>query len=253
MKAKFFNTALLVSLLFGFTRFSTAQADLKTRNMKSQKVKAAYKKHWEGLRKNIASKGVSDQNFDFYIRVFKQEKKLEAWVKSSSTNNRYVLLRTYDVCASSGVLGPKRRQGDGQVPEGFYKIELLNPYCNYHLGMLVSYPNKSDIIKKTAPDAGNEIMIHGKCCTIGCIPMQDEPAEELYILCLEAMNRNRTVRCDIFPCRMSEQNMETIAKTNIPENKLFWKSIKPGYDFFELNHSLPKISITKKGEYLVTK
>ena len=44
------------------------------------------------------------------------------------------------------------------------------------------------------------------------IPMQDEPAEELYILCLEAMNRNRTVRCDIFPCRMSEQNMETLAK-----------------------------------------
>lgn len=247
MKSKFFNTTLLVSFLFSV---SFAQSKLKTLNMKSEKVQAAYKKHWPDIRKSMRLLDVADQDFDFYIRVFKQEKKLEAWVKNSNSK-QYVLLHTYDVCASSGVLGPKRRQGDGQVPEGFYKIQALNPYCNYHLGMLVSYPNSSDMIKKTATDAGGEIMIHGKCCTIGCIPMQDEPAEELYILALEAMNRNRQVHCDIFPCHMTPNKMNDLEKNESPGNAVFWKSIKPGYDFFELNHSLPKISVNKKGEYLI--
>ena len=56
-----------------------------------------------------------------FIRIFKAEKDLELWVKRGE---RFVLFKTYPICTFSGRLGPKRRQGDGQSPEGFYRAGL---------------------------------------------------------------------------------------------------------------------------------
>ena len=52
-----------------------------------------------------------------YIRIFKQEKRLELWRVRKGT---YALYRDFPIYHFSGGLGPKLREGDCQAPEGFY-------------------------------------------------------------------------------------------------------------------------------------
>src|SRR5215212_6726066 len=54
------------------------------------------------------------------IRTYKKEAELEVWKKARS--GRFVLLKTFLICRWSGQLGPKRKQGDRQTPEGFYAV-----------------------------------------------------------------------------------------------------------------------------------
>ena len=114
----------------------------------------------------------------------KQEKTLEVWVSSPPK-----LLKIYPILGTSGVLGPKLEEGDMQVPEGLYRIESLNPNSLYHLALRVNYPNPFDKAKgKTdgRETLGSDIMIHGKSCSIGCLAMGDETAEDLFVLAAEA-------------------------------------------------------------------
>jgi murein L,D-transpeptidase YafK len=89
------------------------------------------------------------------------------------------------VLAASGGPGPKLREGDGQVPEGLYGIELLNPNSAFHLSLRVNYPNAFDR-RRAAEDRrtrlGGDIMIHGDAVSIGCLAMGDEVAEDLFVL-----------------------------------------------------------------------
>ncbi|MEJ7677428.1 MAG: L,D-transpeptidase family protein [Segetibacter sp.] len=82
-----------------------------------------------------------------------------------------------------GAIGPKRLQGDYQVPEGFYYINEFNPKSTYHLSLGINYPNASDRVLSDSIKPGGDIYIHGNCVTIGCIPLQNDQIEELYILC----------------------------------------------------------------------
>ena len=61
-----------------------------------------------------------------FIRVFKDERVLEVWLKRGE---RYALFDSYPICAFSGGPGPKLAEGDGQSPEGFYEVgrRQLNP------------------------------------------------------------------------------------------------------------------------------
>ena len=56
------------------------------------------------------------------------------------------MLKTYPICRWSGQLGPKMREGDRQVPEGFYAISpaQMNPNSSYYLSFNVGYPNAYD-------------------------------------------------------------------------------------------------------------
>ncbi len=54
------------------------------------------------------------------IRIFKQDSELEVWKQVEATG-KFELFRTYDICAWSGELGPKFREGDRQSPEAFMK------------------------------------------------------------------------------------------------------------------------------------
>ena len=85
------------------------------------------------------------------------------------------------------MIGPKLREGDKQVPEGFYRIELLNPNSRYHLSLRVNYPNAVDI-ERAGRDGrdlsmlGGDIMIHGGAESVGCIAIGDPGIEELFIM-----------------------------------------------------------------------
>ena len=102
----------------------------------------------------------------------------------------------YPVLAASGVVGPKLREGDGQVPEGLYRLESLNPNSAFHLSLRVSYPNAFDR-RQAAADGrtrlGGDIMIHGKAASIGCLAMGDPVAEELFVLAADTGLENIAV------------------------------------------------------------
>jgi murein L,D-transpeptidase YafK len=212
------------------------------------RVKSAYSEKWEGLKSDIKKKGISEK-FELFIRVFKESKLVEVWLKSNS-ESEYKLFKTYDICASSGRLGPKRSQGDGQVPEGFYTIAVFNPYSSYHLSLGLSYPNASDRIKGKG-NLGGDIMIHGSCVTIGCLPLTDTYIKEVYILVVEAKNNGQqNIPVHIFPTKMNDKGMLFLSELNT-DLLDFWKNLKPGYDYFENNKRVPKISTDKSGNYLV--
>lgn len=116
------------------------------------------------------------------IAAFKEEQILEVYAVK---DRGFKLIKKYPFTAFSGVVGPKLKEGDRQIPEGVYKIEYLNPNSSYHLSVKVSYPNAFDIEKSELPTVeamGGDIFIHGKAVTIGCIPLGDAAIEEVYLL-----------------------------------------------------------------------
>lgn len=243
-----------ICLLIAFFHFS-ASSQVKTLafkagQLKSPRVKDAYDTKWELLKEEMKAMKFNPDEFEIYMRTFKYEKIVEVWLKDKS-ETRYRLFKTYDICASSGDLGPKRKEGDGQVPEGFYRIDLFNPKSDYYLSMRINYPNSSDILLKDGISAGGAIMMHGECVTIGCLPMTNDKIKELYVLCLEVRNRNSPIYIDIYPTKFTEENIKML-EANYPKSKIsFWRTLKPAYDYFENNHWLPKINVDAKGHYFM--
>jgi len=116
------------------------------------------------------------------LLIFKHEERLELWATRSRA---WIHVRDYPVLAASGDPGPKLREGDGQVPEGVYRIIALNPNSSYHLSMKLDYPNAFDLQKARAEGRtrpGSDIFIHGKAVSIGCVAVGDEAIEELFTL-----------------------------------------------------------------------
>lgn len=224
----------------------------KITQQKAARVKMAYSERWTELQTDLTNKQFSINGFEMLIQVFKLEKKVELWLKSKN-EKEFRLFKTYDICYYSGDLGPKRRQGDGQVPEGFYTIAVFNPYSSYHLSLGISYPNSSDrIIGKN--NLGGDIMIHGNCVSIGCIPITDAYIKEVYVLAVEARNQGQlTIPVYIFPSRMDDKGMKYLGEKYSGKVELlaFWQNIKPGYDIFNKNKQLLKVSTDKSGRYII--
>ncbi|HSI85710.1 MAG TPA: L,D-transpeptidase family protein [Candidatus Methylacidiphilales bacterium] len=113
----------------------------------------------------------------------KEEKRLQLY--AAGADKKYALIKTYAIRAASGGQGPKLREGDGQVPEGLYRVELLNPNSSYHLSLRVNYPSDydRDRAKEDGRDKlGGDIMIHGRAVSIGCLAMGDRAIEEIFVL-----------------------------------------------------------------------
>lgn len=237
---------LLLVILFGNAQ---SQGTFKSAQLKYQRVKKAYETKFSELKKEVVAAGFSVDKMEVYLRVFKYEKEVQVWMRNEG-GTKFKLFKTYAICSSSGELGPKRTQGDGQVPEGFYEIEGFNPVSSYHLSMKVGYPNKSDNLKADGKPGG-DIMIHGNCVTIGCVPIENDPIEELYILCVEAKDRKYKIRSDFFPCKFTTDNVKMLKKNFSKEKNDFWETLKPGYDFFEKANTIPKFSVDKNGNYSV--
>lgn len=115
--------------------------------------------------------------------AIKDEKALELFARPEGGEWKFI--HRYPVLAASGGPGPKLRQGDKQVPEGIYKITLLNPNSRYHVSLRVNYPNEFDRQMAEADgrkNLGGDIMIHGKAKSAGCLAVGDPAAEELFVL-----------------------------------------------------------------------
>ncbi len=191
--------------------------------------------------------GVSFPPAEVFFRVFKAEGELEAWA-SEKKGGAMTLIATYGICRASGELGPKRREGDLQVPEGFYRLEYFWPDSAFYLSAKVSYPNVLDK-QLGGPAPGGEIMLHGGCASIGCISMSDERMEELWVMGTSVHYAGSPVAMHIFPTRDLHALIEASAAS---PHRAFWQNLAEGFDAFEDTHRLPTVVVGWKGRYDVT-
>ncbi|MBS1772230.1 MAG: L,D-transpeptidase family protein [Bacteroidetes bacterium] len=234
---------------------ASAQDDVQTfRNFQLSftRVSQAWIKCNDTLQKLFASKGVSYPPQDIYLRSFKAQNEMELWARDTNSE-RYKLIKTYRICALSGILGPKRNEGDRQVPEGYYFIEDFNPKSDFHLSLLLNYPNYSDMIMGDKKKPGGDIYIHGGCVTVGCVPMTDPVIQEIYTLCLNAkMNGQNYIPVHIFPTRFTEAGLNFLGKEygNDTAKQRFWVNLKAGYDYFERFKKIQPVMYTPDGKYI---
>jgi murein L,D-transpeptidase YafK len=182
-----------------------------------------------------------DKDSPILARIFKEEAEMEVWKKNR--NGEYALLKTYPICRWSGDLGPKKKEGDRQAPEGFYTITpgQMNPASNYYLAFNTGFPNAYD---RAWGYTGSELMVHGDCSSRGCYAMTDEQIQEIYALARESFfGGQNAFQLEAFPFRMTALNM---AKHRNNQNFAFWKMLKEGYDNFEATHKEPKVAVCEK-------
>jgi len=203
-----------------------------------------YDKYWD----DSLSKRLKDLNATMgdpvYIRIFKEASLLEVWVRSGV---QYRLLKNYFICAYSGGLGPKEKEGDRQSPEGFYSVKRnqLNPNSKFHPSFNLGYPNAYDRAYKRT---GSFLMVHGNCVSIGCYAMTNAKIEEIYALVESALKQGeKFVPVHIYPFKMTNENMAGHANNKWLD---FWVNLKEGYDYFEVEKLPPHIGI-KNGKYLI--
>ena len=136
----------------------------------------------QNLKPYFDKAGVNYPPQEITLLAIKDESRLELW---SNDSEKPTFIRDYPILAASGVLGPKLREGDRQVPEGIYQLEYLNPNSSYHLSVKINYPNAFDLkhAKSEGRDQpGSNIFIHGKAVSIGCLAMGDDVIEDLFVL-----------------------------------------------------------------------
>ncbi|WP_119943460.1 murein L,D-transpeptidase family protein [Neorhizobium sp. NCHU2750] len=175
------------------------------------------------------------------IRILKEEGKLEIW--KATADNRFDVIKSYDICAWSGKLGPKVKEGDRQAPEGFYSLTPahLNPNSKYYLAINTGYPNRYDTANGRN---GTNLMIHGACSSSGCYSMTDEQILEIYAFARDAFKGGQTtIQLEALPFRMTADNM---ARHRDSENYAFWKMLKVGYDNFEVTKRPPEVAFCDK-------
>ncbi len=184
----------------------------------------------------LSQKGMSPAS-PILVQIYKQEAELEVWKEGA--DGRYALLKTYPICRWSGELGPKKKIGDRQAPEGFYNITpgQMNPNSSYYLSFNLGFPNAFD---KAHGRTGEFLMVHGDCSSAGCYAMTDEQISEIFSLARESFaGGQRAFQVQAYPFRMTPKNM---AKHRNNPNMPFWRNLKEGYDHFAVTRQVPKVN-----------
>ncbi len=241
MRHSLFILCFLFSVCFPVTH-GFATANMIPSSDKSQK---AYKRVAPTLIRAMQKKGATLGD-PVFIRIFKQEKILEIWLRQGLT---YILFKSYSICHHSGNIGPKIREGDNQSPEGFYTVGVsqLNPNSSYHLSVNLGFPNEYDRSHKRT---GSLLMIHGRCSSAGCFAMADFRMDEIYAIMESALISGQSqVPVHIFPFKMSKANMAAHQDSQWID---FWKNLKEGYDYFEGHHSPPIVVVQDKRYKFIT-
>jgi murein L,D-transpeptidase YafK len=254
MSGSFYRN-LFLSFIFSFACFITNAQNsyLPVRDV-SFKMQTALVIRQDSLQKEFKAKGLEWPVKYVFIRSFKYDGQLEVWVKNEM-KEKYKLFKTYRVCLQSGGIGPKRMQGDYQVPEGFYYINEFNPRSNYHLALGLNYPNASDKILSDSLRPGNGIYIHGSCVSVGCIPVTDDDIEEIYLIASSAKASGQDfIPVHVFPVRYNRKKslefFENYSRNN-PSLEKFGLQLKAAYDKFEATKEVPVVLVDRKGDYVI--
>ena len=136
---RLFSTSIFLLIFSSLT----AQSSFVDFQRSYSRVASAMRAKEDTLIKQFATAGLQWPAKQIYVRSFKYDSQLEVWVRNSN-DSQFKLFKTYKVCALAGSIGPKRMEGDYQVPEGFYYVNEFNPNSSYHLSLGINYPNASD-------------------------------------------------------------------------------------------------------------
>lgn len=181
-----------------------------------------------------------------FLRIFKRESELELWVQPRE-QGELKLFRTYPICAWSGRLGPKTREGDWQAPEGIYSIRRgqLNPRSQFHLSFNLGYPNAYE---RAQAWTGSALMVHGACVSIGCYAMTDPAIEEIYTLVDAALRAGQpAVPVHALPFRMDQSsNIEPGAA-----HAELWARLAEIDADFERHRRMPRVAVSAAGYRLL--
>lgn len=227
------------------------EISFKDKQKHFKRVNDAYAEKETTIKSYFNDSHLSYLNFQVFIRAIKDEGTLEVWIKENNKET-YQLLKSYSFCATSGELGPKRKEGDLQIPEGLYHINHFNPESNFHLSLGVSYPNASDKILSDPRKPGGAIYVHGNCVTVGCIPITDEKIKELYIMCVEAKNNGQQkIPIHIFPTRLTVDGLSKLKSSHrqSPQLTSFWENLAPMYQDFEKTKKVKTVKVDRAGKY----
>lgn len=254
MQKTSFRIVVVLILLSFSPIFLKAQNSFVDEQKTSFRIANVFNSKEETIKKEFEAKGLEWPAKFVYIRSFKYDSQLEVWVKNDM-KEKYKLFKLYKVCMQSGSMGPKRLQGDYQVPEGFYYINEFNPRSAYHLSLGLNYPNASDRILSDSIRPGGAIYIHGSCVSVGCIPVTDDEIEELYIISSYAKaNGEDFIPVHVFPFRYTSKKsieyFKTVSKDN-PSLQKFAMELKSAFDKFEETRQVPLIMIDRKGDYVI--
>jgi murein L,D-transpeptidase YafK len=192
------------------------------------------------ILQQMKAKGMN-KNSPVMFRLFKDEHVVEVW--KQKTNGRFDMIANYNICAWSGTLGPKRKEGDRQAPEGYYPIKpsLLNPASQYFLAINTGYPNAYD---RAHGRTGSNLMIHGACSSSGCYSITDDNVQELFSFARDAFAGGQSeIMLEALPFRMTPEKMALYTKH---KDFAFWQMLKEGYDYFELTKTPPKVGFCEK-------
>lgn len=205
--------------------------------MEKETIGSILKKIGEKVRQKLCpllrKLGLEDLPTNILLLAFKQEKILELYVRIEGA---YVFLKSYPFTATSGIAGPKLKEGDKQIPEGFYQIEYLNPNSKYYLSMKINYPNDFDLQKASLEgrtDPGSDIFIHGKYKSEGCIAIGDEAIEELFVLASNVLPE--PVKVLICPQNF-RKNSEYPEVNTVGWSKELYDKLKSELDLYNLDY-----------------
>lgn len=230
---------------------STENNTFREKQLTYPRVQIAHREKDVRLQNLFEKLGYEYPPQNIFIRIFKQEQKLEVWTKRNA-DETYKKVSDYEFCSSSGKLGPKRKEGDLQIPEGFYYIDRFNPNSNFFLSLGINYPNKSDKILGVKDNLGGDIFIHGGCATIGCIPITDDKIMEVYWLAVQAAsNGQEKIPVHIFSSKLDNTSLNRLKNRFQQSDGLiqFWSNLKIGYDWFVEHGNIPEITVDKQGVY----
>jgi murein L,D-transpeptidase YafK len=236
----YFVALLLFSAFFSCGRFG---------GPKEGRDVAAHEKTFPALKSGLADKGIDIGKVEIFLRAFKQEKELQVWARERGVDT-FAYFKSYPFCKLSGDPGPKRNEGDYQVPEGGYHIDRFNPQSSFHLSLGLNYPNASDRILGDPERPGSDIFIHGACVTVGCIPITNAKIKELYTLAdIARKGGQQRIQAHLLPFEMTEKKLSAQVSKH-PTHQNFWENIRPLYSYFEQHKRLPSFSINEQGEYV---
>lgn len=227
----------MASLLIRFAVLSSAAALLAGCNDDTGRFPARAYAPIPGKTLALMSEKNTTRSAPVLVRAYKKESEIELWKQNAQ--GQYVLLKTYPVCRWSGQLGPKKKEGDRQVPEGFYTVTAgqMNPNSAYWLSFNVGYPNP---MERAMGRSGGDIMVHGTCSSRGCFAMTNEQVEEIYAVMREAFNGGqKSVQFQSYPFRMTAENL---ARFRHDPNMSYWKNLKEGSDHFDVTKQEPKVA-----------
>jgi len=187
------------------------------------------------LKEKFRSAGVSFPPDRLELVAFKRERVLEVYAGSGTAP--LTLVCRYEIHGASGTEGPKLQEGDRQVPEGLYAIELLNPNSKFHLSLRVNYPSPQDLLRakedgRDRTTLGGDIMIHGGSASAGCLAMGDPVIEEIFFLAGNVpLDR---IRLLIAPCDLR------VRKAEVPDSSPVWTADLHGEILRELQRLTPR-------------